>query len=181
MKIDLLQKISIPEGVEVTIESGIMKASSGGNSLEKKFTYPNVNITKENGFVTLSAKKGTKREKRMINTFKAIINNMLKGVKENYEYKLMICSSHFPMSVSIEKEEVVIKNFLGEKVPRKTRILSGTKVVIDGTVIKVTGMDKEVVGMMAGMIEKLSNIQGRDRRIFQDGCFIFDKAGKILK
>lgn len=182
MKLDLKEKISIDEGVEVNIEDSTITISSGSNKVARKCSLSNVTLAKEEGNIVLSAKNATKREKRIINTLKSQLKNMIKGVKEPYVYKLAICSSHFPMTVSVEKDELVIKNFLGEKVPRKLKLgYEGVDVKIDGNTVIVTSSDKEKAGLVAGKIEKLTVIKGRDKRVFQDGCYIIDKAGKLIK
>ena len=81
----------------------------------------------------------------------------------------------------IDKNEIVIKNFLGEKIPRKTKLIEGVSVNIEGNMIIIKGIDKEKVGQMAGKIELLTKVRGRDKRVFQDGCYITDKNGKLVK
>ena len=40
--------------------------------------------------------------------------------------------------------------------------------------------DIELVGMTATRMEQLTRVTKRDRRVFQDGIFITEKAGKVL-
>ena len=84
------------------------------------------------------------------------------------------------MNVSVTGKELVIKNFLGESVPRRVGITPGAEVKIDGTEILVTSPDKEIAGQVASRIENLCRITNRDIRIFQDGCYIVNKGGKDL-
>jgi large subunit ribosomal protein L6 len=121
--------------------------------------------------------KITKKEKRVIGTFAAHISNLIIGITDGFEYKLKICSGHFPMNVKVESEEVVIKNFLGEKVPRRARISSGVSVDIKGDIISVKATDIDAVSQTAARIEQSTRITNRDRRVFQDGCYITEKAG----
>ena len=178
---DIKETVSIPEGVEVQIEGNIVsvKGEKGENS--RKLVYPKMIIKKEENKVVLEFKKPTKREKRMANTFKAHIKNLMKGVKEGFLYKLKICSSHFPMSVKVEGNQVVISNFLGEKIPRKAGIVEGVNVKIEGDEILVEGVDKEKVSLTAGRIEQATRITNRSRIVFQDGCFITSKDGKEIR
>ena len=81
------------------------------------------------------------------------------------------------MNVTVDSSNVMIKNFLGEKVPRKARILDGVKVQVQGDIILVNGLDKEKVGQTAATIEQTTRITNKDRRIFQDGCYIISKPG----
>ncbi len=115
-------------------------------------------------------------------TFKAHIANMLKGVTEGFTYKLKVVYSHFPMTIKVQGDEVVIENFLGEKNPRRARILPGVNVkVMGGQEIIVEGIDKEAVGQTAANIEQATRITKWDRRVFQDGVYIVEKAGKPIK
>ena len=54
----------------------------------------------------------------------------------------------------------------------------GVEVKIAGTEIVVSAADIELAGITASKIENLCRITNRDRRIFQDGCYITQKAGK---
>ena len=54
------------------------------------------------------------------------------------------------------------------------------EIKLNGDEIIVKGIDKETVGNIAGRIEQLTRITDRDRRKFQDGIFIIEKAGKEI-
>lgn len=83
------------------------------------------------------------------------------------------------MNVALKGDELSIKNFLGEKVPRVMKIQPDVKVKIDGEKIVVEGIDIEKCGQCAANIEKTTRITNRDRRIFQDGIWITSKPGKV--
>ena len=176
----LRKEIEIPEGVEINIEGNFISAKKGDKEVKKKIFYPTIIIEKKDNKIILEPKKFSKREKKMINTFKAHINNLIKGVEEGWEYKVEICSSHFPMTVKVEGKEIVTKNFLGEKVPRRADIREGVDVKIDGNIITINSVDKEAAGQTAGNCEKSTRITNRDRRRFQDGLWIIHKAGKNI-
>ncbi|MBI4159399.1 50S ribosomal protein L6 [Candidatus Woesearchaeota archaeon] len=175
------KKISIPENVDVGIDARTIKVV--GPIGENILTIRNavIGIKKENSSIILFSKGDfTKREKRLINTNAAHIRNMIKGTLKPYEYKLKICSGHFPMNVSLEKNSIIVKNFLGEKVPRKARIVEGSTVVIKGDEVTVTSVNKEIAGQTAANIEQCTRITDKDRRVFQDGIYIVSKGGKSV-
>ena len=128
--------------------------------------------------ILIQAIKPTKREKTYAGTFRAHIKNMILGVSKDFEYKLKICSGHFPMSVTVDHEKVIIKNFLGEKIPRIAKILPGVKCSVMGDEIIIRGTNKENAGQSAANIEMATRIVNRDRRVFQDGIFIISKGGE---
>ena len=115
-----------------------------------------------------------------MNTIASHIKNMIKGVQEKFEYQLKICFSHFPINVEIKDKEAIIKNFLGEKIPRKTKIPEGVEVEVDKDIIKVRSVNKELAGQVAADFEIATKIRKRDKRVFQDGIFIINKAGKEI-
>ena len=171
---DLTEIIEIPENVEISIDSLV---SVKGPKGEMKKSLP-VEVKKDGNKIILEAKKATKKEKKLIKTTKAHLNNMIKGVLEGYEYNLQICSVHFPITASIEKDTVIIKNFLGETRERRAKILPNVKAKIEGDIIKVTSVDKEAAGQTAANIEIATKIKNRDRTRFQDGIWITKKGGE---
>jgi len=181
MKTDINEEVRIPEGFEVFKEGHLIRVKGPKGEVSKRLAGPGVEIKVEGGSVKISSKKATKREKNLVYTIKSHIKNLLRGATEGYVYKLKICPGHFPMNVSVDKDFFIIKNFFGEKTPRKLKISQGVKVKIDGKDVYVEGIDKEVTSQTAANIEKMTRIKQRDKRIFQDGIYITSKAGKEIK
>lgn len=180
MRKKIIQEIEIPNEVEAKIDGNILTIKSKERENKKRFNTNKLIFEKKENKIIIKNEKATKSEKKMINTIAAHIKNMIKGVQEKFEYKLKIVFSHFPMSVDIKGHVVTIKNFLGEKKPRTLKIIDNVEVKIEGDVIKVISHDKELAGQMAANFEKTTKIRMKDRRIFQDGIFITNKAGKEI-
>jgi len=180
MKKELFQTIEIPKDIEVNIEEDTLTVKGKEGENKRTFNTNKLIFEKKDNQIIIGNKKATKKEKKMINTITAHIKNMFKGVQEKFEYKLKVCFSHFPMTVNIENNEVTIKNFLGEKIPRKSKIPQGVDAKIDGDIITVNSIDKELAGQAAANFEKATRIRMKDRRVFQDGIFIINKAGKDI-
>lgn len=180
MKKNISREIKIPEGVQVELNGKEIVVKAEGKELKRKFDIPNVEISVDSGIVKLNAEKATKREGKLMGTSAAHIKNMLDGIKENYVYKLEVCSVHFPMNVKAEEGKVVIKSFLGEKQDRISRIPKNVKVDVKGNQIEVSSYDKEAAGQTAANLEKATRLKGRDRRIFQDGIYITEKPGRAI-
>jgi len=180
MKQEIFREIEIPEGVEVEIDGGNLTVKHSGKENKRAFKKGKLILEKKDRKIIIGNKNSTKREKRNMNTIFAHINNMLKGVQEEFEYELKIAFSHFPMTVEVKGNEAKIKNFLGEKVPRKVSIPHGAKVEVKGDKIIITASDKEIAGQAAANFENATRIRKRDRRVFQDGIYIIKKAGKDI-
>jgi large subunit ribosomal protein L6 len=82
------------------------------------------------------------------------------------------------MNVSVSGDQLIIKNFLGEKSPRTVKLKKGVTVKVDGDKILVESADKDLAGSMASDIELLTSKRNRDLRVFQDGIYMIEKAGK---
>ncbi len=180
VKIDVERLVKIPEGVGVNISGDKINIEKEGKKVERIFNIGRLKIEKAGEDIKISCKKGTKREGKMAGTIAAHIQNMIKGVCEDFVYKLEICNVHFPMTVKSEGEKMVIKSFLGESVERVAKILPGVTVDIKGNAITLSSVDRESAGQTAANIEKATRLSGRDRRVFQDGIFITEKPRRDL-
>ena len=180
MKKEISQEIEIPKDMEANIEGNILIVKGKEGESKRTFNTNKLIFEKKDNKIIIKNKKATKKEKKMINTIAAHVRNMIKGVQEKFEYKLKIVSSHFPISVEIKENEAIIKNFLGEKIPRKSKIPDKVEVKVDNSIIIVTSNDKELAGQTAANFEKTTRIRMKDRRIFQDGIFITNKAGREM-
>ncbi len=180
MKEDIRTDLELVEGVTATVSESTVTVSGPKGEVTRSFVHPRITVASEGNTVTFSVTKGTKREKRMINTFTSHLRNMIQGVQEPHTYKLKICSGHFPMNVAVSGQELVVKNFLGESVPRKVTLPATVTTKVDGDIITVECPDKELAGQAAAKIEHICRITNKDTRIFQDGIYITHKCGKQL-
>ncbi len=180
MKKNLFQNIEIPENIELTIEGSeiIVKGPIGEN--KRAFNFGKLEIKKDANKIVIGSKKATKREKKYMNTIAAHLRNMIKGAGKKFEYELKVCFSHFPMSVELKNNEAIIKNFLGEKIPRKMKLPEGVEVKANKDIITISSSDKELAGQVATNFEKITRAKGRDLRVFQDGIYIIKKPGREI-
>ncbi len=174
-----VQKIKIPDKVEVTINEEV-KVKGPNGEVVRKFSHPRIKIRKEGDEVVLEAESPTKKERAIVGTFVSHINNMFVGVTDGFEYKLKVVFSHFPITVKVQGKEILVENYLGEKIPRKTSVVGSCTVKVKGQEISIFGANVEEVGQTAANLEQLTRAKNRDRRVFQDGIYIVEKAGVKL-
>ena len=177
---EAVQEIAIPEGISCTLNSSGILVEGSGSKLHRRFVFGNLNANVEGKKIVVKFDKYTKREKTLFGTLEAVLNLMFEGIKAPFVYKLKICSGHFPMNASIVGKDFVVKNFLGEVVPRKAPLPEGVKVKVEGDIVLVESRDKDLAGNTAGQIEILTKISNRDSRIFQDGIYIIQKSNKLI-
>lgn len=181
MKKKITEEIEIPEGIEIEIdEMGNVTIKGPKGETSKKLISKVINISKKDNKVIVECKKGSRKEKSIVNTFRSHIKNLIKGVQEPYIYKLKICSGHFPMTVKTENNELIIQNFLGENIPRKAKINQDVNINIEGDIITLESPNKESAGETASKIERSTRITNRDRRVFQDGIFLTSKGDRQI-
>ncbi len=173
--------VTLLDGVTAKLEGSdiIMKGKKG--EVKRSFESAQVKITVDDGKINLSAPRDNRNFRAMVNTFVAHLGNMQKGAMEGHVYVLRICSGHFPMNVAVSKDELIIKNYVGERVARTMKIPQGIKVTIAGRDITLESTSKELAGKVASDIEQLTRRSNFDRRVFQDGIFIVSKDGESVR
>ncbi len=171
------KEIEIPNNFTVNVSEHSIKVSNGKNSIEKRFKAANVLLEKKDSVVVVKTDSKNRKNKSIVNTIASIIQNMFQGLNQEFEYKLSMVYSHFPMTLSKKEGFVEINNFLGGKRVLKSKIIgSFTKVEIKGKDISIKGPNKEETGQTAANLEKTTKVYNKDRRIFQDGIYITQKA-----
>jgi large subunit ribosomal protein L6 len=172
-----IKEVKIPQEVKVEISGNKVKVVGPKGELEKSFIIPkDIKFEILEGSVKVSTEDERRKVKAIAGAIAAHIRNMIEGVIKGYVYKLKVIYSHFPMTIKVEKDRVIIQNFLGERKPREAKIIGNTEVEIKGQEIIVSGIDIDAVGQTAGNIEQATRIVGKDRRVFQDGIFIVSKG-----
>jgi len=180
MRKEIFQEIEIPEGVNVEIEGKTVIAEGKNGKNLRTFKLGKIKLSKKDNKIVIGHEQSTKTEKKMINSITAHIKNMIKGSQNKFEYQLKICSSHFPINVSIKDNKIIIGNFLGEKIARSAKILEGVDANIEGNLITITSSNKELAGQTAANLETATKIKKRDLRVFQDGIFMISKSGREI-
>lgn len=176
----LTKSIELPGGITASVDGRILTMKGPKDEVKREIKQRNVFIEATATNVLIESKTETKKDKKIIGSLVAHIKNMIRGSTHNHTYTLKICSGHFPMNVSVSNKKLIIKNFFGEKIPRKVE-LKNADVRVEGELIYVTSPNKETAGQISADIEQVTRRPGYDTRIFQDGIYILNKDGKELK
>jgi large subunit ribosomal protein L6 len=168
-------EIEIPDDVSAETDHLELTVEGPNGSVTRRLWYPDVEVTVEDGVVAVAAENEDAKTNATVGTFESHVANMIHGVTDGWEYTMEVYYAHFPMQVTVEGDEVVIENFLGERAQRRTPIRGDTDVQIDGETVTLSGSDKEAVGQTAADIEQLTKVTDKDTRVFQDGVYIVEK------
>ncbi|MBI4019029.1 MAG: 50S ribosomal protein L6 [Candidatus Aenigmarchaeota archaeon] len=172
------KEVAIPKGVDVTIQGMELRIKGPKGELSKNFENPLFNgivkMEKNDNFV-VSSESERRQIKAMVGAIAAHAKNMIAGVTKGYEYTMKIHYSHFPINVEVKDKDILVKNFLGEKAPRMTKIKGKVDVKATKDTVIVKGTDLEDVGQTCRNIEEICKIVERDGRVFNDGIYVVDK------
>ncbi len=162
----------IPAGVAVEVGEGELKVTAGGHSTQIGFNARMMKVARKDGKLEITAAGRENRTKRaaMISLTKHV-DNVARGEKKPFEKKLQVVFAHFPVNIEVKGREAQVKNFLGEKVPRKAAIVGDAQVKVSGQEITVSGRSKDEVSQTAANLVSATRITNKDRRVFQDGIY----------
>ena len=119
----------LPSGVSAHVsEDSILTVKGPKGEVSKLLRYPKVNIKVEGQKIIVGTDKLTQNEKKIIFTYLAHVRNLIKGVTEGFQYRLVVVYAKFPISVELKGQVFTVKNLLGEKVPRTCTFSKDVKV-----------------------------------------------------
>ena len=178
VKIDRVEHtVEIPEGVTASIDGDMITITGPKGSVSRDFVSARHDIYQEGGALIVRVDIPRRKEIALAGTRNAHLNNMVKGVTDGFTYTLKALYSHFPMTLAVKGNQLIVNNYFGERVPRSAAILNGVEVKVQNkTEVVVSGIDKEAVGQTAANIERSTTVKKRDRRVFQDGIYLIEKA-----
>jgi large subunit ribosomal protein L6 len=177
-------EIELPDDVSASVDNLDLTVEGPNGAVTRRLWYPDVTVTVtgdddgDRSVVQIENSSTDAKTLATVGTFESHIQNIIHGVTDGWEYEMEVLYSHFPMQVSVEGEEVVISNFLGETASRRTSIHGDTDVAVDGEEITLSGPDIEAVGQTAADIEQLTRVKDKDPRVFQDGVYITQKPNR---
>lgn len=174
-------EIVIPENIEVKLdEDGVLLISGPLGEVRKDFRKVPVKFSLENGKIKFMIHMKGKKGASLVNTIRNRINNVFVGVTKGYTYRMKVFYIHFPMTVEVNGDYVIIKNFAGERGIRRAKIMPGVKVEVikkgGDTDVIVKGIDKDMVGQTAANIYLATKIKSKDPRVFLDGIYVYYKG-----
>jgi large subunit ribosomal protein L6 len=137
--------VVIPAGVEVKLTSELITIKGAKGTLELALTGQ-VKINQEDSTLTFEAKDGSKVARAMSGTTRALINNMVVGVTQGFEKKLLLNGVGYRAKASGKS----INLTLGYSHPIDYSLPEGVTVETPSqTEIVVRGADKQKVGQVA--------------------------------
>ena len=169
--------IAIPKDANVKVESGklILSGPKGSKELSVNDKIFTTTISKDNNLVLKLIKKN-ETAKTMWGTTRSIINSTLIGVTTGHEKILELTGVGLRATLkgNILNLQLGFSHDISYKIPEGVKIL-----VEKSTVIKILGIDKALVGMIAAEIKMLKPVEPyKGKGIKERGQYILRKEGK---
>lgn len=148
--------VKILDGVTVSIDDNNLVTVNGPLGTLSQIVDKNIKVTVENNEVILTRNSEENEIKAKHGLYRALINNMVKGVKEGFKKSLIINGVGYRASKQGNK---LVLN-IGYSVPSEVVEIDGIKLnVVDNNKIEVSGINKELVGQMASKIRDLKPVE----------------------
>jgi len=143
--------ITVPQGVTVSIKEDKVTVTGPKGELSRRLNS-DISITQDDNSLTVSRPSDSKVHRSLHGLTRSLLANMVEGVSSGFEKALEI------VGVGYRAEKVGDKLTIrvGHSHPVEVTPLPGVSLDTEGTNrIKVTGINKEVVGEMAARIRAI--------------------------
>ena len=169
--------ISIPKDTKVKVENGklVMTGPKGSRELtinDKIFTA----TVSDDKILSLKQKKKNDNTNTIWGTTRSIINSALIGVSSGHEKILELSGVGFRANLkgNILNLQIGFSHDVSYQIPENIKVI-----VEKSTVIKISGIDKELVGKVTSEIKMLKPVEPyKAKGIKERGQYVLRKEGK---
>ena len=169
--------IQIPKDAKIKVESGklILTGPKGSKKLSLNDKIFTASISEDNNLILKLIKKNEKSN-IMWGTTRSIINNALLGVTVGYEKILELSGVGFRAILrgNVLNLKLGFSHDILYEIPQEVKLT-----VEKSTIIRINGIDKELVGNVASEIKMLKPVEPyKGKGIKEIGQFVLRKEGK---
>ena len=169
--------IQIPENTIVKIENGklILTGPKGSKKLSLNDKIFTASVSEDNNLILKLIKKN-ETSNIMWGTTRSIINSAVIGVAVGYEKILELTGVGFRAMLkgNLLNLQVGFSHDISYEIPQEVKLI-----VEKSTIIKISGIDKELVGKVASEIKMFKPIEPyKGKGIKERGQYVLRKEGK---
>ncbi|OLS16170.1 MAG: 50S ribosomal protein L6P [Promethearchaeota archaeon CR_4] len=168
--------LEIPDSVKLKLEGKQVIVEGKRGKITKDLGHARVvNINRKDKQLVFSVEFPRKRERALLRALIAHVENMIIGVTKGFTYKMKLVYAHFPFTVEVKGDQIIVANFLGERGMRVAKKVGDVKVQVTKDDLILSGNNKDDVSQTCSNLHLLLKIRKKDPRIFQDGLYMFEK------
>lgn len=171
--------ISLPEGVNVTIEKNAVNVKGPKGELSQVID-PDISCRMEDDTVLLERATEQKRHKSLHGLYRSLVNNMVIGVSSGYKKEMELVGVGYKASVqgNILELNLGYSHSIYFAVPEEIKITAQTEKG-KNPLVTVEGIDKQLVGQVSAKIRSFRKVEPyKGKGIRFVGEQIRRKAGK---
>lgn len=169
--------ISIPKGIEVTVDNGIVTVKKGNKAIDVD-THNRVDVEVNDGNIVFTLKGETSQDKAYWGTYRALTNNAVIGLDQGFTKSLEINGVGYRAAVKGN----ILELQLGYSHPINYDIPEDIEITVDKNIVTIKGSSKQEVGQVAAKVRgfrppepyKGKGVKYTDEKIIR-------KAGKTAK
>ena len=169
--------ISVPEKVKVVLNGSILNVEGPLGKKELKIDLNIFDLNLNDGKkVSIKPKKITETTKRLWGMNRSLLNNAIVGASVGYNKTLELTGVGFRAALKGKQLNLQLgfSHDISFDIPENIKIL-----VEKQTIIKISGSDKQEVGMVASKIKSLKPTEPyKGKGIKEQGQYILKKEGK---
>ena len=171
--------VPVPEGVTVEVAGQDVKANGKLGNLSVRI-HDDVSVTLEEidgkKQVRLAPRTNSKLSQTLWPTSRSLVRNIVQGVSEGYEQTLEIQGVGY--RANLQGNDLVLS--LGYSHEVRYPVPEGIKIEVDKqTVLKISGIDKQLVGQVAANIIRWRPVEPyKGKGIRRQGQYVLRKEGK---
>ena len=140
--------IALPSGVEVKLQGQHVSVKGSRGSMEFNI-HPHVELAQEDGELKVAARNASQAAKALAGTTRAVVNNMVTGVSQGFEKRLVIQGVGYRAQAQGRKLNLQ----LGFSHPVEYDLPEGIEAQTPSqTEIVLSGVNKQLVGQVAAEI-----------------------------
>jgi large subunit ribosomal protein L6 len=171
--------ITIPSGVEVTIDGSEVTVKGSKGTLSHTVPAPITVARNDDGTIEVSRPDDERESRALHGLTRTLIANMVIGVSTGYEKAMEIVGTGYRVAAKGTDLEFA----LGYSHPVLVKAPEGINFTVESpTKFKVSGIDKQAVGEVAAKIRKIRKLDPyKGKGVRYEGEVVRRKAGKAGK
>ena len=168
------KQITIPDNIKVKISDGFLKFEGNGSTINLKI-LPHIKTGIKDKFIFFSPENNSKQARANWGTIRSLAYNAIVGLTGGFSKVLEIEGIGY--RANMEGDTLVLNLGLSHLV--KLTPQEGIKISVEKNVIKISGIDKALVGQIAAKIRAFKKPEPyKGKGIRYQGEIIRRKAGK---
>jgi large subunit ribosomal protein L6 len=170
-----IREVAVPSGVTANIEGQTVKVK-GPKGAMQLVLHDDVAATMNNGAIKVDPRSDSKRARAMWGTYRALVANIVTGVKDGFEQRLEITGVGYRAAVQGKNLQLQLGYSHDVVYPIPEGITIATPRPVE---IVISGIDRQRVGQVAAEIRAFRPPEPyKGKGVKHAGEYIFRKEGK---